>query len=178
MSCVSQNFRLFHVSNLSVRNFRIFLLMYTGSLSPLRWRRPPDSGHTPAVTGHRRPCRRRRRSQVLRHCPFRRRAGRTCPPQATRRSRRPRIVAAGTGACRPEAMRGAGGASRSLRQNAIVASIIIDVINGRPALCPPAIPQEIGVNNGAAPRRRSPLATRRAHKNGRAPIDSFMACDK
>ena len=31
MSCVSQNFRLFHVSNLSVRNFRIFLLMYTGS---------------------------------------------------------------------------------------------------------------------------------------------------
>ena len=36
MSCTSQNFRLFHVSNLSVRNFRIFLLMYTGSLSPLR----------------------------------------------------------------------------------------------------------------------------------------------
>ena len=33
MSCMSQNFRLFHVSNLSVRNFRIFLLMYTGSLS-------------------------------------------------------------------------------------------------------------------------------------------------
>ena len=32
MSCMSQNFRLFHVSNLSVRNFRIFLLMYTGSL--------------------------------------------------------------------------------------------------------------------------------------------------
>ena len=31
MSCMSQNFRLFHVSNLSVRNFRIFLLMYTGS---------------------------------------------------------------------------------------------------------------------------------------------------
>ena len=29
MSCMSQNFRLFHVSNLSVRNFRIFLLMYT-----------------------------------------------------------------------------------------------------------------------------------------------------
>ena len=24
MSCMSQNFRLFHVSNLSVRNFRIF----------------------------------------------------------------------------------------------------------------------------------------------------------
>ena len=33
MNCMSQNFRLFHVSNLSVRNFRIFLLMYTGSLS-------------------------------------------------------------------------------------------------------------------------------------------------
>ena len=32
MSCMSQNFRLFHVSNLSVRNFRIFLLMYTGSV--------------------------------------------------------------------------------------------------------------------------------------------------
>ena len=32
MSCMSQNFRLFHVSNLSVRNFRIFPLMYTGSL--------------------------------------------------------------------------------------------------------------------------------------------------
>ena len=32
MSCMSQNFRLFHVSNISVRNFRIFLLMYTGSL--------------------------------------------------------------------------------------------------------------------------------------------------
>ena len=31
MSCMRQNFRLFHVSNLSVRNFRIFLLMYTGS---------------------------------------------------------------------------------------------------------------------------------------------------
>ena len=34
MSCMSQNFRLFHVSNLSVRNFRIFLLMYPGSVSP------------------------------------------------------------------------------------------------------------------------------------------------
>ena len=30
MSSMSQNFRLFHVSNLSVRNFRNFLLMYTG----------------------------------------------------------------------------------------------------------------------------------------------------
>ena len=33
MSYMSQNFRLFHVSNLSVRNFRIFLLMYPGSLT-------------------------------------------------------------------------------------------------------------------------------------------------
>ena len=32
MSCMSPNFRLLHVSNLSVRNFRIFLLMYPGSL--------------------------------------------------------------------------------------------------------------------------------------------------
>ena len=31
MNCMSQNFRLFHVSNFSVRIFRIFLLMYTGS---------------------------------------------------------------------------------------------------------------------------------------------------
>ena len=36
MSCMSQNFRLFHVSNLSVRNFRIFLLMYPGSPSQSR----------------------------------------------------------------------------------------------------------------------------------------------
>ena len=34
MSYTSQNFRLFHVSNLSVRNFRIFLLMYPGSMTP------------------------------------------------------------------------------------------------------------------------------------------------
>ena len=33
MSRMSQNFRLFQVSNLSVRNFRIFLLMYTESLT-------------------------------------------------------------------------------------------------------------------------------------------------
>ena len=31
MCCMSQNFRLFHVSNLSARNFRLFLLMYPGS---------------------------------------------------------------------------------------------------------------------------------------------------
>ena len=35
LSCMSQNFRLLNVSNLSVRNFRIFLLMYTGS--PAVW---------------------------------------------------------------------------------------------------------------------------------------------
>ena len=39
MSCMSQNFRLFHVSNLSVRNFRMFLLMYTGSQTA----RPPSA---------------------------------------------------------------------------------------------------------------------------------------
>ena len=36
MSYTSQNFRLFHVSNLSVRNFRIFLLMYPGSMRSCR----------------------------------------------------------------------------------------------------------------------------------------------
>ena len=35
---MSQNFRLFQVSNLSVRNFRIFLLMYTGSTINTRLR--------------------------------------------------------------------------------------------------------------------------------------------
>ena len=38
MSCMSRNFCLFHVSNLSVQNFRIFLLMYPGSM--------PWLGHT------------------------------------------------------------------------------------------------------------------------------------
>ena len=32
MSCRGQNFRLLNVSNLSVRNFRIFLVMYPGSV--------------------------------------------------------------------------------------------------------------------------------------------------
>ena len=32
MSCMTQNFRLFLLSNLSVLNFRIFLLMYSGLL--------------------------------------------------------------------------------------------------------------------------------------------------
>ena len=47
MSYTSQNFRLFHVSNLFVLNFRIFLLMYPGSatdfwtpLRPCNVRRP------------------------------------------------------------------------------------------------------------------------------------------
>ena len=35
MRCMSQNFRFFHVSNSSVRNFRIFLFMYPGSLASL-----------------------------------------------------------------------------------------------------------------------------------------------
>ena len=34
MSCMSQNFRLFLVSNLSVLNFLFFLLMYPGSAAP------------------------------------------------------------------------------------------------------------------------------------------------
>ena len=42
MSCMSPNFRLFHVSNLSVRNFRIFLLMYTGSAG--LWSHSRDEG--------------------------------------------------------------------------------------------------------------------------------------
>ena len=43
MSCMSQNFRLLHVSNLSVRNFRIFLLMYPGSVTWTlgSWGTPP-----------------------------------------------------------------------------------------------------------------------------------------
>ena len=46
MSCMSQNFRLFHVSNLSVRNFRIFLLMYTGSPPPFRLLCLPATGRS------------------------------------------------------------------------------------------------------------------------------------
>ena len=51
MSCMSQNFRLFHVSNLSVLNFPIVLLMYLGPVTltragPGRWR---------ALSGRRRP---------------------------------------------------------------------------------------------------------------------------
>ena len=47
MSCMSQNFRLFHVSNLSVRNFRIFLLMYTGSLDIASTTAPEMPIHAP-----------------------------------------------------------------------------------------------------------------------------------
>ena len=32
---MSQNFRLFHISNLSVRNFLFFLFMYTGSVTAI-----------------------------------------------------------------------------------------------------------------------------------------------
>ena len=69
MSCMSQNFRLFHVSNLSVRNFRIFLLMYPGSRPTyppgVRWgwrsmcrafrpaRLPPGPGSPPDGSGAR-----------------------------------------------------------------------------------------------------------------------------
>ena len=51
MTCMSQNFRLFHVSNLSVRNFRIFLLMYPGSVSV---RRSGSAGTLVALSGRRR----------------------------------------------------------------------------------------------------------------------------
>ena len=44
MSCMSQNFRLFLVSNLSVQNFRIFLLMYPRSQTGLYVRLCPDDG--------------------------------------------------------------------------------------------------------------------------------------
>ena len=38
MSCMSQNFRLFHVSNLSVWNFRFFTRISGGLCVPCRWR--------------------------------------------------------------------------------------------------------------------------------------------
>ena len=43
MSCMSQNFRLFHVSNLSVRNFRIFCSCIRGRCR-IRWHRPARLG--------------------------------------------------------------------------------------------------------------------------------------
>ena len=51
ISCMSQNFRLFHVSNLSVRNFRISLLMYPGSQSRVSAHaaRRPASAVLPAL---------------------------------------------------------------------------------------------------------------------------------
>ena len=45
MSCMSQNFRLLHVSNLSVRSFPICLLMYPGPLLTLVGRHGADGGH-------------------------------------------------------------------------------------------------------------------------------------
>ena len=50
MSCMSQNFCLFHVSNVSVRNFRIVLLMYPGPVSGCRCGVTADGGGG----GHRR----------------------------------------------------------------------------------------------------------------------------
>ena len=56
MSGMSQNFRLLHVSNLSVRNFRISLLMYTGSLtarsSAAAGRRGPGQGDGGGLGDH------------------------------------------------------------------------------------------------------------------------------
>ena len=52
MSYMSQNFRLFHTSNLSVINFRFFLFMYPGSaagvavLRPAEWRFVTASAQT------------------------------------------------------------------------------------------------------------------------------------
>ena len=46
---MSQNFRLFHISNLSVRNFRIFLLIYTGSLTAAPARDAPSSSPSGAL---------------------------------------------------------------------------------------------------------------------------------
>ena len=75
MSCMSKNFCLFHVSNLSVRNFRIFLLMYTGSgeRSPEGRRRggptAPDGRHSSPRHPTRRPAasRRHRNRPASRH---------------------------------------------------------------------------------------------------------------
>ena len=46
---MSPNFRLFHVSNLSVRNFLIFLLMYTGSVDPSSLRPEQVEQHVPVL---------------------------------------------------------------------------------------------------------------------------------
>ena len=37
MSCINNKFRLFHAANLSVHNFRIFLLMYPKSMIQSKW---------------------------------------------------------------------------------------------------------------------------------------------
>ena len=85
MSCMSQNFRLFHVSNLSVRNFRIFLLMYTGSerspLSPVGRRGPcvaaVTAGHRKTRPLHRSESQRSSRSFMTARGMTGRRAART-----------------------------------------------------------------------------------------------------
>ena len=46
MSCMGQNFRLFHVSNLFVQNIRIFLLMYPGSSCRCRPAAHPCTGRS------------------------------------------------------------------------------------------------------------------------------------
>ena len=51
ISYVSHNFRLFHVSNLSIRNFRFFLLMCPGSLSALQSRSSLCSAQRNGATG-------------------------------------------------------------------------------------------------------------------------------
>ena len=60
MSYTSQNFRLFHVSNLSVRNFRIFLLMYPGSMSAAHHLMPTPAGDSEPLPFPHRPPRRQR----------------------------------------------------------------------------------------------------------------------
>ena len=50
MGSMSQNFRLFHVSNLSVLNFRILLLVYPVSVSPQRKHRGRSNGTGPGTT--------------------------------------------------------------------------------------------------------------------------------
>ena len=51
MSWMSRKFRLFHVSNLSVRNFRVFLLMCTGSHDAIGARKVRGVAWC-GVTGH------------------------------------------------------------------------------------------------------------------------------
>ena len=59
MRCMSQNFRLFHVSNLSVRNFRIFSAHVYGDTDTLQRTNLPDPSNAAAnaaIAGPRRTC--------------------------------------------------------------------------------------------------------------------------